>query len=77
MKARAVYIIVIAMVALAALCPAARAPKARIDMVYLPQPGGYRLFLFGTERALVCEEKNITVVEQGDAVNPLVLECKH
>ena len=52
--------------------------KSEIKMIYQPQPNGdYRLFLFGPDRTLVCEEKAITVVEQGDAVNPVVIECKH
>ena len=49
-----------------------------IKTVYVPQANGdYRIYLFGSERTLVCEEKNITIVSQGDAVNPLVIECKH
>lgn len=39
--------------------------------------GDYRLALFGSARALVCEEKDIRIVQQGDAVNPVVLECRH
>ena len=53
-------------------------PKSTIKMFYQEQPNGdYRLYLFGANRALVCEEKSIQIVEQGDAVNPLVIECKH
>ena len=52
--------------------------KDTIHLVYVPQANGdYRLFLFGSDRQLVCEEKAITVVSQGDAVNPLVLSCDH
>lgn len=52
--------------------------KNEIKMVYLPQPNGdYRLYLFGSDRTLVCEEKAIAVVQQGDAVNPVIIECKH
>jgi hypothetical protein len=52
--------------------------RSKIEIVYQPQPNGdYRLFLFGSDRTLVCEEKPIKVVEQGDAVNPVVLECRH
>jgi len=52
--------------------------KNEIKMVYLPQPNGdYRLYLFGSDRVLVCEEKAPQIVQQGDAVNPLVIECKH
>ena len=52
--------------------------KDTIHLVYVPQANGdYRLFLFGSEHTLVCEEKAITIVQQGDAVNPLVVECKH
>lgn len=52
--------------------------KSKIEMVYQPSANGdYRLFLFGSDRTLVCEEKAIQVVSQGDAVNPVVIECKH
>lgn len=52
--------------------------KSTIRVVYIPQENGdYRLFLFGSDRSLVCEEKDIRVVAQGDAINPLVVECKH
>jgi hypothetical protein len=56
-----------------------RAPgRARIEVVYQPQPNGdYRLYLFGSDRTLVCEEKDITMIQQGDAVSPLVLSCDH
>jgi hypothetical protein len=57
---------------------AATSHKSKIEMVYQGQPNGdYRLFLFGSDRTLVCEEKPIQVVQQGDAVNPVVIECKH
>jgi hypothetical protein len=52
--------------------------KSHIEIVYQPQSNGdYRLFLFGSDRTLVCEEKNIQIVAQGDAINPIVIECKH
>ena len=55
-----------------------RSSKSHIEMVYQPEPNGdYRLFLFGSDRTLVCEEKPIQVVQQGDAINPVVIECKH
>jgi hypothetical protein len=55
-----------------------RTHRSRIEMVYQPQANGdYRLYLFGSDRTLVCEEKEIKVVEQGDAVSPVVLECRH
>lgn len=53
-------------------------PKSTIRFEYMEQANGdYRLFLFGSDRSLVCEEKDIRVVEQGDAVNPVVLSCDH
>ena len=53
-------------------------PKAHIQIVYQETGNGdYKLYLFGSERSLVCEEKAITVVQQGDAVNPVVIECRH
>jgi hypothetical protein len=52
--------------------------KATIKTFFQEQPNGdYRLFIFGSDRSLVCEEKPITVVQQGDAVSPVVIECKH
>jgi hypothetical protein len=55
-----------------------RATKAKIEMIYQGQSNGdYRLFLFGSERSLVCEEQHLHIVEDGDAVNPVVIECKH
>jgi hypothetical protein len=49
-----------------------------IHVVYQPaENGDFRLFLFGSDRTLVCEEKEIKIVNQGDAVNPVVLECSH
>lgn len=55
-----------------------KTPKSTIRVMFIEQANGdYRLFLFGSDRALVCEEKDIRVVEQGDAINPVVLECKH
>ena len=54
--------------------------KTSINIEYVPNPSGngdYRLFIFSSNRLLVCEEQPIKIVEQGDAVNPIVLECKH
>lgn len=52
--------------------------KSSIQIVYQPTANGdYRLYLFGSDRVLVCEEKEIKVVQQGDAVSPVVLECNH
>ena len=70
-----------AFVALTALCAnatGARSAKSKIELVYQSQANGdYRLFLFGSDRTLVCEEQHIKVVSDGDAVNPVVIECKH
>ena len=53
-------------------------PKSHIEVVYQPQANGdYRLFIFGSDRTLVCEEKPIQIIQQGDAVNPVIIECKH
>ena len=53
-------------------------PKTKIQMIYQEQPNGdFRLSLYGSNRSLVCEEKDIQIVQQGDAINPIVLECKH
>jgi hypothetical protein len=54
------------------------AKKSRIEVVYQPQSNGdYRLYLFGSDRTLVCEEKPLKIVQDGDAVSPVVIECKH
>jgi hypothetical protein len=39
--------------------------------------GDFKLYLFGSHRALVCEEKDIQIIDQGDAIHPVILECKH
>ena len=75
---KALYIVAGLLLTFASADSATRKPKASIQVVYQEQQNGdYRLFLFGSDRALVCEEKAITVVQQGDAVNPVVLECRH
>jgi hypothetical protein len=52
--------------------------QSKIEIVYQPQANGdYRLFLFGSDRKLVCEEKPLKIVQDGDAINPIVIECKH
>lgn len=75
---KAIYIIAGLLLVFASADATSRTTKTRIEMVYQPGANGdYRLFLFGGDRTLVCEEKAIRIVEQGDAVNPLVIECKH
>ena len=55
-----------------------RTSTNKIQIVYEPQENGdYRLFLFGSNRTLVCEEKRLRIVQDGDAINPVVIECKH
>jgi hypothetical protein len=39
--------------------------------------GDYVLSIYGTDHILVCEEKPITIEAQGDAMHPIVLQCKH
>jgi hypothetical protein len=57
---------------------ATTARKGSIKIVYQADANGdFRVFLFGSDRALVCEEKAIQVASQGDAVNPVILSCKH
>ena len=63
---------------LGGIAQGASSHRTKIEIVYEPQANGdYRLFLFGSDRSLVCEEKPIQIVNQGDAMNPVVLECKH
>ena len=55
-----------------------RQARPTISIQYISLPNGdYKLYLFASDRELVCEEKTIQVVEQGDAVSPVVLECRH
>jgi hypothetical protein len=55
-----------------------RIPKAKIEVVYQPQANGdYRLYIFANDRQLVCEEKDLKIIKQGDAISPVVVECKH
>lgn len=76
MKTKLVYIA--ALLVLVFASANATGHKSSVTIVYQPQANGdYRLFLFGADRTLVCEEKSIQIVEQGDAINPLVVECKH
>jgi hypothetical protein len=75
---KAIYILAALLTFAAAGATTGRQPKAHIQIVYQEQPNGdYRLYLFGSDRTLVCEEKPITIVQQGDAVSPVVLECRH
>ncbi len=77
MKSKYLYILA-ALLAFGAAGATSSRTKSTINVVYVPQAnGGYRLFLFGGDRTLVCEEKPLRIVEQGDAINPVVLECKH
>ena len=78
MKTKLIYIGAVLLLAFASADATSRTAKPSISIQYIAQPNGdYRLFLFGTDRVLVCEEKVIQVVQQGDAINPIVLECKH
>jgi hypothetical protein len=55
-----------------------KTPRSTIKVMFIEQPNGdYRLYLFGSNRSLICEEKAITVIQQGDAVSPLVISCDH
>jgi hypothetical protein len=76
---KATYILTAAVLTFASVDAGSRqSAKARIEIVYQGQENGdYRLYLFGSGRALVCEEQAVQVVEQGDAIRPMVLECKH
>jgi hypothetical protein len=77
MKTKLIYAACL-LLAFGAASGTGRTTKTKIEMVYTELPNGdYRLYLFGSDRVLVCEEKPITIVQQGDAVSPVVLECKH
>ena len=70
---------IIAVVALALILVLdATTPKERIKVVFNEEPtGDYRVFLYGSDRSLVCEEQDIKIIQQGDAVKPMVIECRH
>lgn len=71
-------LVLAALLLILAAANGASRPKSTIQIVYVPEANGdYKLFLFGSDRALVCEEKDVKIVQQGDALSPLVLECKH
>ena len=75
---KAIYVIAVFLLVLASANGTTTRPKSTIKMFFQGQPNGdYRLYLFGSDRALVCEEKDVQVIQQGDAVNPIVIECKH
>jgi hypothetical protein len=78
-KTKLVYTAALVLLTLAtAQSTGTRYARSKIELVYQGQPNGdYKLYLFGSDRTLVCEEKNITIAQQGDAINPVVIECKH
>jgi hypothetical protein len=77
MKQKLIFAIALVLLTFAA-SDATTSRKSKIEMVYKAEANGdYRLFLFGSDRTLVCEEKPLKIVQQGDAVNPVVIECRH
>jgi hypothetical protein len=77
MKSKLIFALAIVVLVFAS-AGATTGHKATIHTIIQEQANGdYRLFIFGSDRILVCEEKPIQVVEQGDALNPVVIECKH
>lgn len=80
MKAKLIYGIAALILVFASANGASRGAKSSIHMEYVPQPDGngdYMLYIFASDRLLVCEEQKIRIVEQGDALHPVVLECSH
>lgn len=78
MKQKLIFATALMLLTFAASDATTKTSKATIDLKYIGMPNGdYRLFLFGSDRTLVCEEKPLKIVQQGDAVNPVVIECKH
>jgi len=74
---KAIYIVAALLLAFASANAVSR-KQSSIHVVYQPaENGDFRLFLFGSDRTLVCEEKEMQIVQQGDAVNPVVLVCNH
>jgi hypothetical protein len=77
MGRKAIYISAALLLAFASANAVSR-KASTIHVVYQPaENGDFRLFLFGSDRTLVCEEKAIKIVQQGDAENPVILECSH
>ena len=75
MKAKAIYLTALGIAGAVCLAPAARAP--RMQVVFQEQENGdYHLSIYGG-RSLVCEEQSVTIIRQPDALEPIVIECKH
>jgi hypothetical protein len=78
MKSKIVYIVAGLVLVFASAAATTAKPKPSFHAFIEEQDNGdYRLYIFGSNRSLVCEEKTITVISQGDALSPVVLECKH
>ena len=73
------YTVIIAITILLGLEAAGGSPKGdSIKVVFNEEPNGdYRVLLYGSDRSLVCEEQEVKVIQQGDAVKPMVIECRH
>ena len=51
--------------------------KAQLQTVFREQANGdYELAVYGGRR-MVCEEKDVVIAHQPDAIEPLVVDCKH
>lgn len=78
MKTKLIYIAAALVLVFASANATTAHPKSTIRTVIEEDTNGdYRLFIFGSNRVLVCEEKPIQVISQGDSINPVVIECKH
>lgn len=73
---KTLWFIVAALLAFASADATSR--KAGIEMIYQPigENGDYRLSIYGG-RTLTCEEHPVKIVGQPDALNPIVIECRH
>jgi hypothetical protein len=77
MKSKLIYAGAVLVMAFAA-AGGATSHKATIKTLMQEDANGdYRLFIFGSDRILVCEEKPIKLISQGDSINPIVIECRH
>lgn len=80
MGRKSLYIAAVLLMVFASANATSHTTKSSIHVEYIPQPNGngdYLLYIFASDRMLVCEEKAVKIVDQGDAIHPIILECKH
>lgn len=78
MKTKLIYILAALALTFASADATTTKPRSEIRVFLQEQENGdYRLYVFGSNRVLACEEQDVKIIGQPDNVNPLVVECKH